>query len=549
MNYKDKIKDFQLKEPCSRTRAKPEQRGREKGSLGNATELRTPPSQSLDFLDLNFLELLCKETGEILQQGKLSQQSAIDEARSIRFKLQDSARNILFRFHGSNVPVNSKGYEVHHRTCTCTRFRTGATAQVVKSKSNNKAFFTGVMSCANSRTCPICSAKISERKSNEMRMAFNIARAENLEISLLTFTAPHNSGDSLDDLKSGISEALSSFWRGATAKRFKEKYGILGNIRSFEIRHGNNGWHPHFHIILFSKNSLPHTKRDLKNRLEKEQSVEWLSILERWKSCCTRSGLSSPNMYGMDIQNGAHAGEYISKFGSDDEILQTKSGKKITWDMADEMTKGNTKTGRKGSSSPWDLLSLAVDGETKDIQNENKKLFLFYARAMQGVNLIRWSRGLRSYFDLGDQQTDEEILQAEEDKADLLCHITSGEWEYIIKNNLRAIVLQLSETGGSEAVARLLYSGNEFESFEDFYYNFLDRNNHVDYDLLDDSNYSTTSNKVGRNLSSSKVNTEHLNYLTDVPLYTRLPSPFDRVKKPQKAKPFNREKWLTNHDF
>jgi hypothetical protein len=363
-----------------------------------------------------------------------------------------------------------------------------------------------------------------------MRTAFNIARAEKLNVSLLTFTAPHNSGDKLSDLKKGISKALELFWTGATARRFKDKYSIIGNIRSFEVRHGSNGWHPHFHIIIFSDFKLPLTSRNDNGKLREKQSCDWLSILARWQSCCIRAGLNSPNKYGMDIQNGAHAGEYICKFGSDDEILQTASGKKVTWDMADEMTKGNTKTGRKGSSSPWDLLAQYVDGETEEIKKQNKFLFLSYARAMQGVNLIRWSRGLRSYFDLGAQSTDEEILKQEEDKADLLCHIQPHEWEYIIKNKLRSLVLQFAESkpvfetnadgeeiqvdGGRIAVARLLYRGDEFESFDDFYHSFKERDQLVDYIEQDTNNYQTTIAKTGKDLSKTNIKPEYKNQLT-----------------------------------
>lgn len=522
MKYNDKNQTFQPSAPFALTSAKPESRGSANGALGNATKLPTPPKQPADFIDNSNLEFICPETGEILQQGKINEKLAIDQARSVRFKLQDAARDILFKFHGSKVPVNSKGYEVHHRTCTCTRFRTGFTAQVVKSKTNGKAFFNGLMSCANSRTCPVCSAKISERKANEMRQAFNIAIAEKLNISLLTFTAPHNSGDKLVDLKLGISKALELFWTGATAKRFKEKYGIIGHVRSFEIRHGKNGWHPHFHIIIFSKNELPFTLRDSKRKLKLEQSLEWLKILERWQSCCVRADLNSPNMYGMDIQNGKGASEYISKFGSDDEILATKTGKKITWDMADEMTKGNVKTGRKGSSSPWDLLALSIDGETEQIKNENKILFLFYARAMQGVNLIRWSRGLRKYFDLSKDVSDEEIIKQELDRADLLCHITPEEWSFIIKNKLRDIVLQLAETkpifdeenlqidGSYIAVARFLYNKNiGYDSFNDFLTDFKLRDINVDYQDILFVDSDTTPLKTGKDLTFSTVKKEN----------------------------------------
>ncbi|WP_442604595.1 hypothetical protein, partial [Neptunomonas phycophila] len=80
-----------------------------------------------------------------------------------------------------------------------------------------------------------------------------------------------------------------------------------------------NGWHPHFHILIFSKSPLPSTNFKGKKRsvVLHEQSDEWIWILERWKSICVRVGLSSPNEFGLDIQDGSQAGEYISKFGGD----------------------------------------------------------------------------------------------------------------------------------------------------------------------------------------------------------------------------------------
>lgn len=476
--------------------------------LGNATKLRTPPSKPLEFVDY--------ETGEIVRHGKLSDYEAINEARNLRFKLQDSARDILFSYHQDGVPVNTKGYEVHHRTCSCTRFRTSPTVQIVKSSTNNKSFYGGTMSCANSRTCPVCSAKISERKSNEMRTAFNMAKGEGLHVSLLTLTAPHHSGDLISELVSNISGALQNFWRGATANRFKKRYGVVGNIRSFEVRYGSNGWHPHFHIVIFSKHALPITRR-VNGKLSSSQSDEWISILERWQSCCARAGLSKPNHYGMDIQNGDQAGEYITKFGSDDEILKTKSGKKVTWDMADEMTKGNSKTG-KASFTPWDFLSLSSESECENERKKFRLLFLDYARAMAGVSLIKWSRGLRKYFDLGSESSDEEILKQELDKADLLCHITASEWEFINKNKLRSLVLQLSETeprfnednvlidGGSMAVARLLYSKQSDVSFDEFYSDFINRGKDADHDDIGKEDYITSEIRADHNPFSVQIN-------------------------------------------
>jgi hypothetical protein len=351
------------------------------------------------------------------------------------------------------------------------------TVQVVKSRKHGKSFFSGVATCANARTCPVCAAPINERKANEMRTAANQREALGVNFSLLTFTAPHKAGDQIDSLVKKISNALKLFWMGAPSARFRKKYGIKGNIRSFEVRYGLNGWHPHFHIIIVSDKPLPSTKRDDNhNPLPMdEQSEDWLWILERWQNMCTKSGLDLPNKYGLDIQDGKAAGQYITKFGGDGEILETKSGGKVTWDMMDEVTKGNTKKGKKGSLSPWDLLAMSVDAEKEEDRIKCKGLFLFYARAMKGVTQIKWSRGLRAFFGLGKELTDDEILAKDEDESDLLCHITPIEWKYIISNGLRPVVIELAENGGSEAVARFLFSVTGKGSFDAYYKEFMNR--------------------------------------------------------------------------
>jgi len=499
MKYNQQKSSFQpLKRVRALTRAKPEQRGKASSALGNATELCTPPEKYTrkknEYVDFS--------TGESLIHGAINQKDAVNLARETRYKLQDAAANILYGFHGSNVPVNAKGYDVHHRTCTCTKFRKSQTVDIVKSKTNGKAFFSGLLTCANSRTCPVCSAKITERKSNEMRVAFNIAKAQKLKISMITLTAPHNAGDMLDELKEKISFSNAKFWAGAPMRKFKNRFGVVGNIRSFEVRHGSNGWHPHFHIIIFSKIKIP-TKQD---------NFDYLWLFNRWKTMVVRSGLNCPNEYGFDISNGEKAGEYITKFGSDDEFLETKTGKKVTWDMADEMTKGNTKTGRKKSSSPWDLLSNSIELEDKEERQKNKILFLHYARAFVGTTLIKWSKGLRAFFELGKDSSDEDIISQEEDKADFLCYITPEEWEFILKNKLRSVVCQLAENGGSKAIAQLLFN-NEYDSFEEYYDNFSNRNT-VSEDLqINTDNWISTENKSLSNPYKSKIKNEHKNHL------------------------------------
>jgi len=455
------------------------------GALGNATDLRTTPPLKLV---RNFLD---KETGELLEVRALTESESISRTRRIRFELHEIAKKTLYSY-SETTRKNVKGYDIHHRTCSCTGFRLSTTTEILKSKTNGKYFYGGLMNCGNGHTCPICSDKLAERKANEMREGFDLAKEKGLNIQLLTFTAPHYVTDKIEVLVDKMNAALREFWRNNVATRFKKRYGIVGNIRTLEVRYGDNGWHPHFHIIVFSKKPLPVTKRTLVGRLQKNQDPEWDRILERWQGHCLNAGLKKPNLFGMDLQNGSQASEYINKYGSDDEILETKTGKKITWDMADEMTKGNKKNGRSKSITPWEILSLIEEGETKEIRKFNWLLFLQYARAMHGKTMIKWSRNLRK--DLGmantKELTDAEIIQQEEDKAILQCLLLPYEWKIIQARKQRPLLLDIITNGGIDAVARYCYGfvddDNGRYTFEQFYIDFLSRGDANNDDDLDD---------------------------------------------------------------
>ncbi|WP_217693921.1 hypothetical protein, partial [Neptunomonas phycophila] len=82
---------------------------------------------------------------------------------------------------------------------------------MLKAKSFKRSFYTGLTTCANGKTCPVCSSVINERKSNEMRIAANQAQAMNLSMSLLTFTVPHTVGDKVDVLVPKVLEACRRF--------------------------------------------------------------------------------------------------------------------------------------------------------------------------------------------------------------------------------------------------------------------------------------------------------------------------------------------------
>ena len=100
-----------------------------------------------------------------------------------------------------------------------------------------------------------------------------------------------------------------------------ERWQIKHYISCFEITHGTNGFHPHYHVLLFvpyslGKRSLPGIKQDM---------------YKVWKDCCLKSGLDEPSeKHGLDLQAGNEAGSYVAK-----------------WGLEHEMTKGHIKRARK----------------------------------------------------------------------------------------------------------------------------------------------------------------------------------------------------------
>ncbi len=390
-------------------------------------------------------------------------------ARHKKFALQHVARKTLY---GLGYSVNSKGYKVFHRTCTCGQFKLTGQAQITYSEDTECAYTSGLMQCGNAKTCPVCASKISERKGEEMREALNEAQEQGLFVSMLTFTAPHSASDLLKDLRTGMSQALQYFWSGNSSKIFRDDFGIFGHIRSFEIRHGSNGWHPHFHILIFSKKPLPNSKTLEKQQHTKsisrqnspglivpgtdEKTLNWL--LNRWQNSCLKAGLKKPNHYGMDLQNGEKAGQYITKFGSDDEILTTRAGDKLTWDMADEITKSYVKTGK--SRSPFQILDDVAHGETPAIKSQSRRLFLEYVTETKGLTLLKWSRGLRGLFGLGQEQTDEQIVADDDDKnAALVTMLSPLELGWLSKYEQMPALLSNIEAfkGKIDGFANFLY--------------------------------------------------------------------------------------------
>jgi len=306
---------------------------------------------------------------------------------------------------------------------------------VHQSKAHGSAFFSKLFTCGNVWTCPVCAAKVQERRRVEIAKAIDWAYASGLQPVMVTLTFPHRTWDKVGRLLDQQATALQRLRAGKPWERFKERYGYQGLIRSLEITHGANGWHPHTHELWF---------------VHKDADADQmhLDILKRWESACSRAGLldladprqlAAFRLHAVDVKGNCSASDYLAK--QDDAK---------NWGVDREIAKASTKAGRAKGLHAFGLLAKAADGDTR-----SARLYLAYSIAMRGRRQIYWSRGLKDRVGLLDV-TDEVLAEEKQDSADLLGQLSAEDWQTVRDAGARAQVLDAAERGGWPEIETLL---------------------------------------------------------------------------------------------
>jgi hypothetical protein len=348
--------------------------------------------------------------------------------RAERYMLLAEARRLLHlegKRIGLNYPAN------FHRTAKCIYYRFGESVNINKTTEHGKSFYTGVVQCGNVYTCPVCAAKIQERRRQEISQAFDYAYNINKKVVMVTFTFPHQNNQALKDLLARQSEAFKKFRSGNVWTKKKNKVGFTGLIRSLETTHGAiNGWHPHTHEAWIVNQGV-----------NAENFREW--IARRWFKVCQSSGLLPDGFHKFD-KFMEHSVQ-ITDWCSNSEYL-AKMDDSRHWGADSELAKSNVKQAKGKGCHPFEFLARSSTGDKKA-----RALFLEYAQAMKGKAQIFWSRGLKSKVGVNDY-TDEEIAEMTLEPSYVLGQLQKSEWNTIVKHKAQATVLDLAETSGFEGV-------------------------------------------------------------------------------------------------
>lgn len=386
-----------------------------------------------------------QETGEIPPQPGVF--DAVS-ARLERFALQSVSRRIVPEF------------AIRHCFRTPQKGRAGRSSgvEVRVSTVSQRAFYAGLQTCGLLWVCPICGAKISERRRLELQAAIHAWKAKGGAVALLTLTCPHNRGDALAGLLDRQAKALHAFFRNRQGRGLLQAMGVAGHVRAWEVTHGwlredDNGWHPHFHILLF----IEHPQFGGVGQFKFDAYVIWAKA-------CEQAGLERPSeRHGVTLEDGDKAARYVAKMGLEDPaeglaVFERGGSRSMhpgqgavqsegqgRWTLGHEMTKGHSKRARNSDGgTPFDMLraQLLPGGDSRA-----RALFREFAFAFKGRKQLQWSRGLRELLGLGQAPSDEEVAHETDAESVFLSMLTPEQWAAVKRLNLRGELLEIASLG------------------------------------------------------------------------------------------------------
>jgi hypothetical protein len=248
----------------------------------------------------------------------------------------------------------------------------------------------------------VCSAQLRGERSKIVVQCVQWWRdqGDGRDVELLTLTLRHELGHDLRVTDRALKRSWRSLVQGKPWKKLARRLGVCYYIRGRDDTHGRAGWHPHFHVVLFTQPT-----RGIKAR------AKAVTLLRRrWEKCVARHVGQEyvPTWRGVDLRL-CKKDEYIAKLGL-------------------EVTSPATKIARRGGLTPWQLGQLAAAGD-----ESARGLWKLYVRAIKGSRQLTWSRGLRSAAGITDQRSDQDIADGigEDVEETHVASIPAEIWEEI----------------------------------------------------------------------------------------------------------------------
>lgn len=370
----------------------------------------------------------------------------IQDRRSLRFVLQQVSALIL----------KSAGYK--SGVSSCNRAPIPGRLVTLDVDTCGHASFSGLQQCGSVWVCPVCASKISERRRLELQKAIDNHRKSGGSVAMVTLTLRHDKFRSFSDLLRAMGKSRCYLKSGRKWEDFSRAQGVIGTIYSLEATWGElNGWHPHYHLLVFS--SFPEI--DLRALLDYYQS-NWISSLKD-------QGFDALEGISVVVTSDRHSiSSYVTKSGSISSSVDVPQGKK--WTVSHEMAKSVVKAARGGRLTPFGILQAAascLDAQDFDGFKKYSALWVDYFLASRGKRQLDWSEGLHSLLlPCSDELSDQMLVSMRVGDIAFSFQIDYPGWRRIVECGIRADVLSAVENiflGGLSGIT--LSAFFKFDSF------------------------------------------------------------------------------------
>lgn len=274
--------------------------------------------------------------------------------------------------------------------------------------------FAGLQTCGSVHICPVCGHKIRSHRAEEADRYVTAWQEAGHGIALWTLTMRHYKRMALGSLRKSDRHGLVAIQHDAfnrafgarfvprTWKKYLKRLGVVGTWRVWECTAGDNGWHPHFHVLIFTEKQWgPDTAADFEGK-----------AAQRWSKALVDAGGYRPSDRGCQVDvraaedpSGA-AGKYLFK---------EQDGKPGFASLAHELADTGSKLARRGGRMPMEIAEGAVAGDADDLD-----LWWEYERATHGLRLHYLTPGIRARLaelvDV-DDRSDQEVAEEEGERT------------------------------------------------------------------------------------------------------------------------------------
>lgn len=145
----------------------------------------------------------------------------------------------------------------------------GRLVTIVTTGEKRKPKFLGLQQCHNTWACPVCAPRLLNIYRIKLNAIFGEAIKQGYSLRMMTFTVPHYSDESADDVLTRLMQCYRDFSLYTRVMRRQKSFEaeVFGSVTATECKYSfSYGFHFHRHVVFMIKDNAAFERDFLKMR-------------------------------------------------------------------------------------------------------------------------------------------------------------------------------------------------------------------------------------------------------------------------------------------